>query len=206
MQVFFLGKLFWAVIVVLLRWLKGKHWFHFLFFVSNSSLYLPRVMSQEPEGHLSSLIFQYTYKYMSKMRRFCEPNLFGAQTFRFSGCIQWNFWNAIDSTLHGARLAALGASKFWEGIYHPRTAGADLFASWGLEGLQHCLRKAGLWATFALRLVFNISKDLQLKTSKTYVVILNSVLYCHLQSVHSGSTPVSFWYGRNRVTILSSQF
>ena len=41
---------------------------------------------------------------------------------------------------------------------------------------------------------------------KTYVVFLSSVLYRHLRSVHSGSTPVSFWYGRNRVTILSSQF
>ena len=59
---------------------------------------------------------------------------------------------------------------------------------------------------FSLRLAFNISEDLVLETCKTYVVFLNSVLYCHLQSVHSGSTPVSFWYGRSRVTILSSQF
>ena len=60
-QVFFFGTLFWAVIVVLLRWLKWKHWFHFLFLVSDSSFYLPRIMSQEPEGHLSSLLFQYIH-------------------------------------------------------------------------------------------------------------------------------------------------
>ena len=54
-----------------------------------------------------------------------------------------NLRNAIDSTLHGACFAALGASKFQGGIHRPRIDGADLSASWRLEALFYFVRKAG---------------------------------------------------------------
>ena len=112
-----------------------------------------------------------------------------------------NLKNAIDSTLNGACIAALGASKFWRASSSYGSEELICLLPWGWKGLAtRVLGRSWKLIVFEVDVLHGQGLDVEDQHHKQPSFRNSVCSYCHLQSAHFGSTTVPFWYGRVVVT------